>query len=357
METTWSGVAMGMMTALETRPDVDLVRVDAQHNLPTAAVVAGLARFAGYGTWKHSRLNRSLTDARVRRKVGRLDVDAVVGLGDVGGDTGRPTFVLQDANFSVTSHHRDLLVEHAPMLAKFPAHRLEELVAEQRAGYAGVAGVLSFSQWFADWLVGQDGVSPERVHVVGGGLQGVTAVRDLETRGPGGTKVLFIGREFFRKGGDLVVGAIERLRASGSGDFTLTVVGPAAWPLPTPVPPWVDFRSEVPAAEVRQLWAEHDIFALPSWYEPFGLVFLEARAAGVPALGRDAFCMPELVPADAGRLIPPDGGVDAVAENLLAMSSDAQLFADVAQAAQSVRQENSWAKVAERTVDAIQTVR
>ena len=75
------------------------------------------------------------------------------------------------------------------------------------------------------------------------------------------------------------------------------------------------------------MWADHDIFALPTWYEPYGLVFLEARAAGVPSLGRDAYCMPELVPPSAGRLIPPTGGVEAVAEELLAISQDHDLFA------------------------------
>ena len=231
-----------------------------------------------------------------------------------------------------------------------PSGPLDELVAEQRAAYASAACVLSFSQWFADWLVEHDGVPRERVHVVGGGLHGLPAKRDLQARGAGGTKVLFIGREFFRKGGELVVSAIEQLRGSGSGDFTLTVVGPATWPFSTPVPDWVDFRGEVPASEVRQMWADHDIFALPTWYEPYGLVFLEARAAGVPSLGRAAYCLPELVPASAGRLIPPAGGVEAVAEELLAISKDDDLFASVAADSDAVRASCSWDNVAERAV-------
>ena len=341
------------MNALDARPEVDLTRVDVQHNFVTSAALVGLGRASGYGTWKHSRPSRHLTDARVRRRLHRLDVDAVLGVGDIESAADLPTFVYQDANFSVAQAHSDVLVEHAPALVKLPSGRLEELVAEQRASYASAACVLSFSQWFADWLVDRDGVPRERVHVVGAGLPGLPAKRDLQARGPGGAKVFFVGRDFFRKGGELVVTAIEQLRRSGSGDFTLTVVGPTSWPLPGPVPDWVDFRGEVPASKVRQMWADHDIFALPTWYEPYGLVFLEARAAGVPSLGRAAYAMPELVPASAGRLIPYAGGAEEVAEELLAISKDHDLFTALAADSDSVRANGRWADVAERAVSRI----
>ena len=333
------------MNALDAHPGVDLTRVDGQRDLVTSAVLAGLGRAQGYGTWKHSRLHRRLTEAKVRRGLRRLDVDAVVSVADIETIADAPTFLFQDANFSVVHAHRDVLAEHAPALAKFPVGRLDELMSEQRAAYASAAGVLSFSQWFADWLVDHDGVPRERVHVVGGGLHDLPAKRDLRARGAGGTKALFIGRDFFRKGGELVVSAIEQLRGSGSGDFTLTVVGPATWPLSTPVPDWVDFRGEVPASEVRQMWSDHDIFALPTWSSRTASSSSK-HAPRVCRRWRAAYCLPELVPASAGRLIPPAGGVEAVAEELLAISRDSDLFASVAADSDAVRASGRWAHVA-----------
>lgn len=353
IETTWSGSSASLMNALADRDDVDLVRVDAQRNLLTAGVlrVAGATR--GYGIWKYGRANRRLTDARVRRGVTRAGADAVVAVGDVESALDVPTFLFQDSNLSVAAAYHDLLVEHVPALARFPRGRLDELIAEQRAAYGSAAGILTFSKWFANWLVEHDGVAVDRVRVVGGGLHALPSKRRLQIRGSGGTRVLFIGRDFRRKGGELVVSAVERLRADGAGDFTLTVIGPPTWPLHTPIPDWVDFRGEVSAGQVRQVWPEHDIFALPTWYEPYGLVFLEARAAGVPSLGRDAFCMPELVPEPAGRLIPKDGAVDAVSETLLAISQDAGLFQAAAADADTVRAGYSWSNVAELTMRAM----
>lgn len=351
--TTWSGSAAGLLNALVARSDVDLTRVDAQHGPATAAALVGLGRIEGYGNWKFSRTSRALTDARVRRRLRNLDVDAVIGVGDIETTTERPTYLFQDANFSVLKAHSSLLSERAGEHIRFPRGRLDALIEEQQRNYAAAEGILSFSSWFADWLVEHDSVPREKVHVVGGGLSALPAQRDTASRDSGGTRVLFIGRDFFRKGGDLVVRAIELLHANGSSDFTLTVVGPTSWPLPGPVPCWVDFRGEVPAAHVAALWAEHDIFALPTWYEPYGLVFLEARAAGVPALGRDGYCMPELVPPSAGRLISPEGGADAVAESLLALSKDSRVFASAAAQADQVRAEWTWDTTANHVMQAI----
>lgn len=356
IETTWSGTSESLMNALSERQDVELERVDAQHNLVSSAVLVGIGRARGYSNWKYSRLNRQLTDAKVRRGIRRLEADAVIGIGDVETISDVPTFLYQDANFSVLRAHRELLGIHAPSLVQLPAGRLDELVDEQREAYASAAGVLSFSQWFADWLSEHDGVPREKIHVVGGGLHDLPARRDLEARGAHGTNVLFIGRDFVRKGGDLVVDAISQLRGSGSGDFKLTVVGPARWPLEIPIPDWLDFRGEVPASEVRQMWAHHDIFALPTWYEPYGLVFLEARAAGVPILGRDNYCMPELIPSSAGRLIRQGGVAAEVAEGLSAISQDSGLFESAAAGSDSMRSSGTWAGVADRTVNGIRGV-
>ncbi len=104
------------------------------------------------------------------------------------------------------------------------------------------------------------------------------------------------------------------------------------------------------------MWADHDIFAMPSWFEPYGLAPLEARAAGVPCLVRDAFCMPEVVPPEAGRYVPADGGADEVAEQLYALSRDDDVYARVAADRKAVYDENNWPRVAERAMERISAV-
>lgn len=66
------------------------------------------------------------------------------------------------------------------------------------------------------------------------------------------------------------------------------------------------------------------IFCLPSVQEGFGIVFLEAMAAGLPIVATTAAAVPEVVPHGlAGTLVPPDNEAalaDALAE-LLASSA------------------------------------
>lgn len=74
----------------------------------------------------------------------------------------------------------------------------------------------------------------------------------------------------------------------------------------------VRFLGQVPAA--WQAFSAFDVFALSSDHEPFGMVLLEAMAAGVPVIATDCGGAPEVV-GDVGRLFPL--GDDAALAGLL----------------------------------------
>jgi glycosyltransferase involved in cell wall biosynthesis len=64
------------------------------------------------------------------------------------------------------------------------------------------------------------------------------------------------------------------------------------------------------------LWREADVFALPTRVDAFGIVFQEAAAAGLPAIGTTVNAVPELVAdGEAGVLVPP-GDISALAQAL-----------------------------------------
>lgn len=63
----------------------------------------------------------------------------------------------------------------------------------------------------------------------------------------------------------------------------------------------VSFLGQVP--NVRGLFSAFDLFVLSSDHEPFGMVLLEAMAAGVPVMASDCGGAPEVV-ADPARLFP-----------------------------------------------------
>jgi glycosyltransferase involved in cell wall biosynthesis len=158
--------------------------------------------------------------------------------------------------------------------------------------------------------------------------------------------MLFLGADFYRKGGDQVVAAVALLRHRGR-DVTLTVAGPRRWPMPGGPPAWVRFAGYLDPGAVPSLWADHDLLVLPSRFEAYGIVFSEALAAGRPCVGRRAFAMPELI-GDCGRLIEEDDGVEELAAAIVAVLEDDAVYERTWQRRLQVREDRSWDAVASR---------
>lgn len=353
-ESTWSYTPSRLLHALGQQEGVRLTSIEAQRPLLGRAALKLAHGALSPNGWEDGWANRALTAHKVARAVERVPVDAVLAVGEVEPVLPVPTFFYQDMSFGVGLAHFDRLGARAPNMPRMTRRRLSRLASAQRDRYQSCAGVLTMSRWFADWLMKEEGLSPGMVHAVGGGLSPVPVRPRAASGGEKRERLLFVGRDFFRKGGDLVVEAVAQLRASGDGPYRLTVVGPSVWPLKGDPPPWVDFRGCLAPGEVAGLWPDHDVFVLPSWFEAYGLVFLEARAAGLPCVARRAFSMPELVPEGrAGSLVAERGGVHEVAEAIRAVSTDDALFEQVRYEAESVARENSWNSVAVRALAAI----
>jgi glycogen(starch) synthase len=136
------------------------------------------------------------------------------------------------------------------------------------------------------------------------------------------TKVLFVGRMERRKGVDLLLTAAEKILTDHPEvDFILagkdtpnTETGKTyreafvqAHARQPGLLDRVQFAGPVSESDLYQLYADTDIFCLPSRYESFGLVLLEAMMFGKPVIGSAIGGMREIVEVGGnGYLAEPD---------------------------------------------------
>ena len=92
----------------------------------------------------------------------------------------------------------------------------------------------------------------------------------------------------------------------------------------------VDFTG--PVDDIWPLLAEAHVFVLPSLYEPFGLVIVEAMAAGVPVVATAVGGVTGLVQADEDGLLVRAGHERDLARGILRVLSDPGLAARLAAA-------------------------
>lgn len=108
----------------------------------------------------------------------------------------------------------------------------------------------------------------------------------------------------------------------------------------------VDFIGPVPQHEVRRYMANADVFVCPSvWPEPFGMVNVEAMAAGVPVVAFARGGIPEAV-GDAGVLLD-ECSAESLSRGICALLGDSALRARYVQRArQRVAERFTWDVIA-----------
>lgn len=168
--------------------------------------------------------------------------------------------------------------------------------------FAHAAAITATSEWAARDLATHYPSCASRVHVMPYPVGAIADEAWIRRRTgalnidetPERVRVLFMGGDFPRKGGfDL----LDAWRAGGfASRATLDLV--TDWPLAeAALPGGVNLvRNVAPHTPAwLDLWRRADLFVMPTRHEAFGMVFQEAAAAGVPAIGTRINAVPEIV--------------------------------------------------------------
>lgn len=136
------------------------------------------------------------------------------------------------------------------------------------------------------------------------------------------SRVLYVGRLAHGKGVEVLLEAWTRRPPTG---LELVVVGdgPLRADLERRAPSTVIFLGHRPPQEVQQLMLSSRALVFPSvWYEPFGLVLIEALACGLAVVGSDLPGTREILEPAAPELLVRPGDPDALAAALQRSTDD-----------------------------------
>ncbi|MFK7777468.1 MAG: glycosyltransferase family 4 protein [Gimesia sp.] len=157
----------------------------------------------------------------------------------------------------------------------------------------------------------------------------------------GPLKVLFVGGIGQRKGIKYLLQAIEKLN---SPNIQLQLLGP----MPTDDTPlkswsqWFDYLGQTDQNGVVQHMQQADVLVLPSVFEGFGLVIVEAMATGMPVIASTHSCGPEVIREGTdGFVLKPDD-VDGLANKISWCAENRSQLDEMGRAAYQRAQEFSW---------------
>jgi glycosyltransferase involved in cell wall biosynthesis len=144
-------------------------------------------------------------------------------------------------------------------------------------------------------------------------------------------RLVFIGKNWEKKGGDKVLQACRLLKKEGF-PCTLTIIGS----IPTDmndadedviVIPFLDKSRREHLNRLCKILSESHFLVLPTVFDAYGIVFCEASAYGVPSIASDVGGVSQPVrKGKNGFLLPPDATAQDYAEKIKTVFGDRENY-------------------------------
>ena len=253
---------------------------------------------------------------------------------------GVPYAIYTDNTMALTQRHYPAW---AP-LSKRDADRWLRFEAEI---FRGAAATFTYSEFARRSVIEDYGCPASSVLAAGAGAN--QALSSVEHKDYSAPRALFVGYEFERKGGEVLLDAWPMV-LSRVPDAELSIAGPRRPPRRS-LPPGVRWVGRGDRQALDELYSAASVFTMPSLFEPWGHVFVEAMAYGLPCIGTQGCAMPEIIEDKVtGRLVPANEP-EPLADALVELLSDPAKAAAMGRAGfAAVQREFLWSHVCDRVL-------
>lgn len=238
-----------------------------------------------------------------------------------------------------------------PRISESYIHRT---LSYERELYGRIDLICPMSKWLADSFIRDFGVNRRKVFPVGAGIN-LPRIPDIRDKSYELPSILFVGKDFKRKGGEDLLRAFQIVRKE-IRDAELTIVGTHLESPPEGVRS-VGFISKTTDNGLNTLLHEYQrasMFVLPSLYEPFGIAFIEAMAHRLPCIGTNICAMNEIIEdGKTGYVVQPQNP-EMLAQAMLALLKDPSQCRDFGDAGyKRYKQYYTWQVVAAKIYEII----
>lgn len=214
--------------------------------------------------------------------------------------------------------------------------RLEALKKRlnQRA-FGAAKHLVTWSEWAKASLVTDYAVAPEKVSVIPPGIDTDLWRQGKRVRSAGPLKLLFVGGDFPRKGGDTLLEAFSRLPSNLAHLTIVTKTEEVGNSLANIT---VRHGIQPNSDALLQLYADADLFVFPTRGDCLPLAVMEALTSGLPVVTTTVGALPEAVThGEAGWIVPPNDPA-ALADALQTLAGDDVLLERLSDQAAAVGQ-------------------
>lgn len=176
-----------------------------------------------------------------------------------------------------------------------PAHiTYKPIIAFERKCFEAAAHIITWSNRSRKSVIDNYGISPKKVTAIAppASLEFCNNITPKKSLNQGQPRLLFVGNDFVRKGGEDL---LEVFLESFSDICELDIVTNADVNLPAKPNLRIHRGIRPISPEMLQLYRAADIFVMPTHEDVYGMVFIEAMAAGLPCIGTTVMAVPELV--------------------------------------------------------------
>lgn len=255
-----------------------------------------------------------------------------------------PSYIFQD----LSQVHVEYLSKHNRSIFKYSGfYQFKESDIKKRADmqqeyYKRCKGIFTMGEWCKEDIINRCGISPDKVHAVGGGINlDVNLIKPMNRMN---NKILFVGKDFKRKGGYIVYEAFKLLRREIQ-NLELYVAGPNSDPIDSPINGYY-YMGYCDYKQLSTLFNKCDIFYMPSYFEAYGLVFIEALCYGLPCIGRNVYEMPYFIKEGENGYLLHNDNPHELSLLIRKLINDKQIKQNVLSQRDEYIKEYSWDNVA-----------